>query len=114
MNDSINSKIPSILDDIHELTLGPNAVSQEDSTPELVDTKETSASEKTTQPCQDPSISSEETDIYDEEIRIYLKNECLERSNFDSSKVLFLFAVKLCTLLELLLLYENCVANNVC
>ncbi|KAI5742859.1 hypothetical protein M8J77_011976 [Diaphorina citri] len=90
LNNSISSKLPSIIDNIHELTLGPNATIQEQE--QTIDeipyqSNRSIVQEKSLPPCQDPEVTSEESNL-DEEIRMYLKHEKLERSNTDISKKL--------------------------
>lgn len=86
LDESINAKIPTIVDDIHEITLGPNAKPLNDLENETVISHPESVESKTTLPCQDPKVTSEESHL-DEKIRIYLKQECMEKTKLDIPKV---------------------------
>lgn len=85
LDESINAKIPTIVDDIHEITLGPNAKPLNDLENETVISHPEIVESKTTLPCQDPKVTSEESHL-DEKIRIYLKQECMEKTKLDIPK----------------------------
>uniref|UniRef100_A0A8D9AB72 mRNA export factor GLE1 n=3 Tax=Cacopsylla melanoneura TaxID=428564 RepID=A0A8D9AB72_9HEMI len=88
LKESIESKIQSIFEDVHELTLGPNAILHDDNKDDTTKQEGVPDSEDSNckPPCQDLAISSEDSSALDEGIRIYLKNECTEKSYSYSSK----------------------------
>lgn len=89
LDDSINAKISFIADEIHEITLGPNARTCDDNVMknESVKFQPNSVESKTSLPCQDPKVSSEDSNL-DEDIRIYLKQQYMEKPMVDVPKVI--------------------------